>query len=260
MVPIIWAFGSMLIVMIVLSFLPIGFTMKGKVLIVLVSFVLALGGIAAALVVPLWETALMLIALIFFASYIMEKRIGGALRFKEVVEDLNDDYEAPVSIATVEKANDKESLELQVLEVVEPFTMNLSETNTLVEQPIMEIDNQSENNILDSELSFLLERKPEEEVDEPTKDSHQEIGYLSEIESLLAFETEKVAEDFEDLHAEIKDFSKNDLQKLTDQLNNGADSLDDSLFDFLVAAREVASEKEDILEEIKPKEKLILQK
>ncbi len=250
----------MLIVMIVLSFIPIGFTVKGKVLIVLVSFVLALGGIAAALVVPLWETALMLIALIFFASYIMEKRIGGALRFKEVVEDLNDEYEAPVSISTVEMANDKESLELQVLEVVDPFTMNLSETSKLVEQPILEIDNQNENNILDSEISFLLERKPEEEVDKPTKESHQEIGYLSDIESLLALEAEKRVEDVEDLHVEIRDFSKSDQQNLTDQLNDEADPLDDSLFDFLLAEREVASEKEDILEEIKPKEKLILQK
>jgi hypothetical protein len=49
-------------------------------------------------------------------------------------------------------------------------------------------------------------------------------------------------------------------KKFPVQLDEEEEPIDDSLFDFLLVQKEIASERDDILDEIVPKEKVSLQK
>jgi hypothetical protein len=236
MLPIIWAFGSMLVLLLIIYFLPLGFTVKGKLSIVLASFVLALGGLAAVLAVPLWQTALMLAALTFFTAYFMDKRMG-ALLFIEIpsfVEEVNEEYEIPVPGSKIDNANNNNTLELQELGIIEPL-ISMSGDNQIFVQPSKELAIDNETNIQDEDISFLLERNSESEVEEQKEELAPENNYLSEIESLLADEIED--EEYSDDNNDINEFLP----------------LDDSSFAFLYESKEVAIGEDDGLEEEKKK-------
>ncbi len=76
MVELLWAFGSVLFVMLIVYFLPLGFTKKGKVILVFTSFLLALGGLAATASFSFLQTVLILFVLILFVTYLMDQRLG----------------------------------------------------------------------------------------------------------------------------------------------------------------------------------------
>jgi hypothetical protein len=157
MLPIIWTSGSVLVLILIISFLPLGFTLKGKFFIVLASFVLALGGLAAVSSFPLWETALMLIALIFFTAYFMDNRIG-ALLFKEIPSFENEqtnEIEIPVDQSKIDIKKNNNSLELTELELVEPAAIKLKDNYQPLVQKVTE-------EVFDEDISFL-ERIDEEE-------------------------------------------------------------------------------------------------
>jgi hypothetical protein len=244
MLPIIWAFGSMLVLLLIISLLPLGFTVKGKLSIVLASFVLALGGLAAVLSVPLWQTALMLAALTFFTAYFMDKRIGTVL-FTEIptfVAEVNDDYEVPASSSNIDKTNNNNLLELQELGIVEPSIITMSGDRQLLVQPIMAQVINNEPKIQDEDISFLQERKSESEIEEQNKEVAIETNYLSDIETLLA-------EEIDDEKNSHEDFVTDELVPLAD-----------SSFDFLYGSNEVVVGQDDSLEEMEKKNKISLQK
>jgi DNA-directed RNA polymerase beta' subunit len=241
MIPIIWAFGSILVLMLIIAFLPLGFTVKGKSLIVLASFVLALGGQVAVLFVPLWETSLMLAALIFFTTYFMDKRIG-TLMFKEIplyVEELPTEYKNPVLSSKIDKAKNNNSIELAELEIVETSAINMANKSQIIIQPVMQEIKDNENKMQDEDISFLLERNSGNEVEEKKEELKPEIGDFSDIESFL---DEKI--DGRNDHSETKEIAQ----------------LVDSTFDFLFEPKEVSVGHDDFQEEIETKKKLTLQK
>jgi hypothetical protein len=232
---IIWAFGSMLVLLLIISVLPLGFTVKGKLSIVVVSFVLALGGLAAVLAVPLWQTALMLAALTFFTAYFMDKRMG-ALLFIEIpsfVEEVNDEYEIPAPVSKIDKENNNNSLELQELGIIDPL-ISMTGDSRIFMQPSKEQATDNEMNLQDEDISFLLERDSENDV-EQKEELVPENNFLSEIESLLA--------------AEIDDEENSDDHNDTNKFL----PLDDSSIDFLDESIKVAIGQDDGLEEEKKK-------
>ncbi len=78
---------SLLILIPILYFIPIGFTLKGKVLIAVASFLIGLIGIGASLVIPLWQTGLILLLLVFVSAYLLIKQGTEWLYLPEVNQD-----------------------------------------------------------------------------------------------------------------------------------------------------------------------------
>jgi hypothetical protein len=258
-----WALGSMFVLMLIISFLQLGLTLKGKLLLVIISFLLALGGVAAVASFPLWETALLMGILCLFIAYFMDNRIGQLLYKanpvnEEVIENMVDRKETVNDVDLVQLNDELPSI------LKSSFANLEKETKIEVKQPespqveVKELLGNLE--IVDDDISFLLERNPENNVEIQIKESEPEIAYLSDLESLLAFEEEKT-EAVDDILEEIPNLTAKVVQpKITGQFEKKEEIAGDSLFDFLLAPKEVASGKEDILDEIKPIEKISLQK
>lgn len=175
-------FGLMLII----AILPLGFTSKGKIYVVITSFLLAIGGLAAVPVFPLWETALMLMLVIILLAYFMGNR-SGAMIFKgnTVEEEVpSAEYITPVRNTKIEK--ETTNIELTELNIKLPFVSDSNLQGQSAVLQVMEKTFNEESNILEEDISFLLERNritvnDEQKIVEVTP----EIDYLSEIESLL---------------------------------------------------------------------------
>ncbi|WHY84886.1 hypothetical protein QNH39_19850 [Neobacillus novalis] len=254
MLPIILAISSMLVLILIVSFLPLGMTVKGKLFIVLASFVLALGGLAAVIAIPLWETVIMLVALIFFTAYFMEKQLG-KLIFKEIPsfeDELTNKFDIPVydSKVVIEKSN--KSLELTELELVQPSVTNVIENSQLGIS--LEREQFADT---DQDISFLLERDLENDLEEQKEVLKPEIGHSTDIKSLL--DEEKVDIDWLE---EIDVFSSIDEEEQSfDDISTKENAqLSDPTFDFLFAPKEVATGHDDVQEENKSKKMITLQK
>ncbi|NMD70535.1 hypothetical protein HHO41_09545 [Bacillus sp. DNRA2] len=65
---------SLLILIPILYFLPLGFTIKGKVFVVLASLLIGMFGLISAAVFPLWQTGLILLLFVSSLAYLMSKR------------------------------------------------------------------------------------------------------------------------------------------------------------------------------------------
>jgi hypothetical protein len=247
----IWAFGSMLVIMIIFSFLPLGFTIKGRLIIGLTGFVLALGGLAAATAFPLWETSLMLVVLIFFTAYIMQSRMGAFL-YKEnplFTEEFNDEDVVPVHGGYNEVVKNDMLLEIAETEILATSFVNLEVKSKINNNPISENTKveQEENNlteIVDEDISFLLDRNVATEVEENSEDIESKSNYLSDIESMLAENEleEKIKDSDDDWLDELSPINK--AATLSDKENEQEEKLlDDSLSNIYTATREVAAGK-----------------
>lgn len=179
----------MLVYLVVLAILPLGLTIKGKLLISVSSFLFALGGLTSVLSFPLWQTGLMMVTLIFFTAYFIDKRMGTVM-FKKYTnvfqEEWKEEYINPLSNSNYDFEQGDTSLELnELLQTDESSFVNLTpQVLTSRSQVIEQEDGRNENNLLDEDISFLLERETETEVVEQHEEE-PEVGYLSEIQSLI---------------------------------------------------------------------------
>lgn len=176
----IWAFGSMFFVMLILYFLPFGFTKKGKWLIVFTGFVLALGGLAAIASFSLWMTLTILAVLALLCGFMMDRRLGGYL------------YEKSMAV----KQSNKTALEVDASEK-ELNEKDLKNIFSQYEQETEKINVRSIHNQMHSEkiaflpvfeeedISFINARKVESQEEESAVTGTRSKGYLSEIEALL---------------------------------------------------------------------------
>lgn len=189
MVELLWAFGSVLFVMLIVYFLPLGFTKKGKVILVFTSFLLTLGGLAATDSFSFLQTVLMLFVLILFVTYLMDQRLGKWLYVinddslaKQEDEDffMNSEMEASVSRESIYQSKGEQQLKpINLLKVDE-------------KKPQTELHQDRESDFLtvvteDDDISFLLNRSisMEKEQSETIEEPIHEVDYLSEIEELL---------------------------------------------------------------------------
>ncbi|QCJ43633.1 hypothetical protein FAY30_17875 [Bacillus sp. S3] len=214
MVMIIWALGTMLVLLLILSIIPIGITFKGKFIIVLASFIISLGGLISVSTFSLWQITLMLFGLVFFSAYFMDKRLGSILyKINPTVEKVI--TEESETFDEDKKFDDVTDVNLKII----------NEDLALPEPSLIHIKNELNNTNL-------------------------AISDLSTIESLIEIESEI---DQEDLLEECQVLSPIVLE-------DKEEYLDDSLFDFLLAEKEVASENEEGLNKMDVKEKVSLQK
>lgn len=69
------AIVSLVILVPIIYFLPLGLSTKGKILVTSVSFFLAVVGLFAQLSFPLWQTSLVLLLLVFLSSIVIDSRL-----------------------------------------------------------------------------------------------------------------------------------------------------------------------------------------
>jgi hypothetical protein len=257
----IWAFGSMLVLMLIFSFLPLGFTFKGKYLITFIGFLLALCGIAANTIFQLWQTALLLTALIFFVSYIMDSRIRSILYKEEhsVVNDLNDkDLGRKTHFEQVKNEDSLDFFKGEILSSPLLKENDLKGLESLIPEYInVDLDNGNQS----EDISFLLKLKSKSDVYEQKEERKFEISNLSEIESLLDEEINSKNKTMNmDWREDIDVVSRVDeAEKSYDDIDtNELAPLADPVFDFLFATREAAAGQDGVQDE--QKKKLTLQK
>ncbi|MEH7375653.1 hypothetical protein [Neobacillus drentensis] len=254
---ILWAISSMIVLMLIISFLPLGYSFKGKFLLVLTSFILSLGGLAAISIVPLWETALMLFALIFFVAYFMNNRFGSLLSKENHAfgEDFDEEFDSHETVYEIESLKD---VNLVALPISSNINLEKDTVSELSPSPVMsniEAKTNNEDETIDEDISFFLERNTEVDEYEQIENKNIENDYVLDIESLLEIEEKMVQED---LLEEIHELSPIKVEKkLPTSLYEEEDN---SLFDFLLAQKEVAADRDDVLDKIEPKEKVSLQK
>jgi hypothetical protein len=186
----IWVFGTALIVILIVYFLPLGLTKKGKVILVTSSFLLALGGIAATSSFSFLLSLAILVVLIVFVTYLLDQRLGKWL------------YSAEESFG--EPENDKVFLTTE-LQTAASLEKNHHRNNEAALEPLNFLKDKKEKNASvatedeskgdittfetgDDDISFLLNRSITLEKETSTKQAEQklkEVDYLSEIEELL---------------------------------------------------------------------------
>jgi Na+(H+)/acetate symporter ActP len=194
---IIWAIGSMVVLSLIITFLPLGYTIKGKLLLVLTSFILSLGGLAAVSIFPLWQTSLMLFALIFFVAYFMNNRMGKVIiqEHPVLVEQMDEEYENSETFYEIENLKDVNLVRIDdKLPLPDSSYLNLEKdklTELIPSHLLSKIEDSTANEqeSIDMDISFLLERDTEVDVEPRIDDKNMENDYLSDIESLLELES-----------------------------------------------------------------------
>jgi hypothetical protein len=187
-----WATGSMFLVMLIVQFIPIGLMKKGKVVTVLAAFFLAMAGLLALSTFSLWKIILMLFVLIFFTSYLLNTRLGASLfennhSFgKKLIDqgehliDYNkgsEQYE-PFRLNRMEVAST-----IEPVEEIEGFDAGLfyAQNSTEKEVEISEISSE----VIEDDILFVLNRNIDIEEELESKEVLPDTAYLSDIERLL---------------------------------------------------------------------------
>ncbi|MBY0146686.1 hypothetical protein [Neobacillus niacini] len=237
---IIWAFGAMLLSLLVMSFLSLGFNLKGKLAVALLSFVIALGGLFAVNFVALWQILLLLFVLTFFVSYIMDSRLGRALYNTSSGEEvIVEEFELTFSNQQTENKSEYDLLDLDEIEAAPASEINV--TASLIPSESEQIQNLDD----DSEDIFIQESDLEA-ID--VKETPLEVapGYLSEIENLLLEETDKIADSAEDdWLSELADLEAKEDKETSNEENQLDDGELELLFGFEEAAAAANVETED---------------
>ncbi|MFT4412807.1 hypothetical protein ACLM5H_03000 [Fredinandcohnia humi] len=116
MVSILFAFGALLVLIPIVYFLPLGFSKKGKLIIVGISFLLAMVGIIAQDNLHLWQTVLILFILALLATYLIEKKLSTVMfdtNQEEVKENVGLDEMASALIFSEQPVENSESDEIE---------------------------------------------------------------------------------------------------------------------------------------------------
>jgi hypothetical protein len=238
---IIWAISAMLLLLLIISFLSLDFNLKGKFAVVLAAFFIALGGIAAANLFPLWQTLLILFVLTFFAAYMMDSRLGNVL-YKSFVpeEELLEEMDLAFSNRQIVKDTELDILDLEEMELTAPASKSISTNQSAIQSESLEVLAVDSK---DLDISFLQDRDTENQV----MDDHGGLeivdGYLSEIENMLLEDSEEQSGSVEDSwldeladldHIAVEESEKEDGAK--NEIHS-----DDADLELLVAFNEVAA-------------------
>ncbi|MED4203174.1 hypothetical protein [Neobacillus mesonae] len=236
MVTFIWAFCSMIVLMLIFYFLRIGYSLKAKAILVSISFLLSLGGLTVVAIIPLWQTALLLLLLSISAAYFMNSRMGALfIQQKPAFEEVADkELDLQEQIDSLENQN---SINLVKIDE-QPLIPNLISGDMNQISNNMEDTQGNELDIVVEEISLISEKETELEIKDPTENTS-----LQENESITVGEL--TTNPMDELLDEI---ASTEIQKGTNITNKQEEPLDDSLFDFLLAEKEVASHKEEIQE------------
>ncbi|MEH7417113.1 hypothetical protein V7266_17655 [Neobacillus drentensis] len=267
MLSLVWAFGATLTLLLILSLLRIGFSFKGKLIVALTGFVLALAGLAAVSSFPLWQTGLILVLLVLAAAYVMDSRFA-ALIFEQGTDlfklETEEEMEEDILQLKKEKQADLELLDLNtdgdelaplmtLEDIQEPSLQELSQANLETEAFLQESDELLQEN------DFLIDENPipDDENTEIVGEKYPEEGYLADIESLLLEESDVID------HSEDEGWLEeiNDIEILTDEEDILEEIKDENLLEELfLAAEEAAAGTEELKKDRDMEREVKLQK
>lgn len=182
---------SLLIILPIIYFLPIGFTKKGKLLILFCAFIVFSIGIALETVMSVWQTGLVLILLAIGASYLIGKKYGNQLFIhdknsaefedKVIKFEIEDDIEEEIR---GQESPEKDKALLGEQKIVSHLTQAVDEE--LVEE-IEPIDNQKN----DDDVVENIHVQNEDKINKNDMDANHDFNeLLKEIELELIHNNE----------------------------------------------------------------------
>ena len=168
----IWAIGSLLILVPIIYFLPLGISSRGKWMVISISFMLGILGLMAKDIFSLWKISLMLVLLLGLIAYFIEKKFGSELFItantagdeEKPVLEINQGIDAKVSDGYNEitpKVDEFESLQ-------EDFSIrsNISGIDSDIDGPDATIYNESVPEIEETLIEDLQDEFQDELQDE----------------------------------------------------------------------------------------------
>ncbi len=190
-----FALASLIIIVPLLHIIPLGFSRKGKFIIITTSLSLATLGLLANTILGWWQIALLILTLVIISSFLLDRKIHHLL-FVEQVDSIeksavNSDYLSKDYLQDkLNKVNDQNKLNVGS-ELLEEKIL-YSEGDVTKEADVEPLALLEEND----ELEQLLEISPinleQEEIVEDTVEATIEIGndanlgYMSELEKLIS--------------------------------------------------------------------------
>lgn len=192
---------SLIILVPIIYFLPLGLSHKGKGLLILIAFVFANLGLMVKSSLPVWQAGGIILLLIVLTVYILDRKFSKLLyaNGKTVEEDVKEDVQIENAPVESEKKLLTEDTPVNLDEDDLPVASDIALVAELEEEKIsMEIHTPSET---DEDQLFKDENNPTEEVfqvDELIEDTIEEtvdIDSLPQEESGFLSKREEIAED-----------------------------------------------------------------
>ncbi|USK53925.1 hypothetical protein LIS82_20300 [Cytobacillus solani] len=194
---------SLVILVPIIYFLPLGLSSKGKILVIIISFFLANLGLLAQLSFPLWQTSLILLLLVFLSSIVIDSRLRKIiypLSMKKIFHS-HDEMTLDLIEREVDLENELPALQ-NAIEVSSRKTSNLdkiiaspSEMRTddyredvLIDEITPEVKIESlKKEVFQKQLSFEKDNLPEEVklIEDSGEDFEEDISFLFNREELF---------------------------------------------------------------------------
>lgn len=179
-----WAIGSLVILVPIIYFLPLGISLRGKWLVIIISFILGLTGLLAKAIFPLWKTILMLLLLMGLVVYFIEKKLGSVMFLPEgpasgKAKEIEPQKEVIEDWVISEKLEEKDSIKDEV-EVLTEDNLEMSNDDSFIE-PI-------------SEPVLQVTETYSENVSEELDDGKEDISFIQVREKLLEAEDNFIEE------------------------------------------------------------------
>lgn len=231
---------SLIILVPIVYFLPLGLTKKGKIIIISVAFIFANVGLLAKNNIPILQTGLILLLLTILTVYLLEKRLKGIF-VESSVDEKTVDF--PVDL---EEAMDEAAVSVES-ETALPYD------EIIVNPQIEEVSSsspQEEESFDMEELIEGLNKSTEENIDDERHDELQvDIIPLTNHEIELDSETEFLTTRSDDLADEEivpavgeEIFAENYMSEI-EQLLNSTDEVDsESEKDLILDEKEIVEE------------------
>ncbi|MGX6442936.1 hypothetical protein ACWM35_06850 [Neobacillus sp. K501] len=227
-----WAIGSLLILVPIIYFLPLGITLRGKWLVIIISFILGLTGLLAKTIFPLWKTILMLLLLMGIVVYFIEKKLGTVLFLSETHIPGNekefDSYEEEIEDWEISEKQVEKSSTKEELEVLPENDLEIDKDESFIEPifepalPVASTSVEKENEQLvdwDEDISFIQDRNQllEDQVNsfEEIDLTPKEDSEMAEFEELMEQPLVIVSEDEPD-----GDQTDTDVESISEYFNS----------------------------------------
>jgi hypothetical protein len=187
---IIWAFGSMIVLIGIISFLPIGLTLKGKIVVGIAGFVLSIGGLAATSTFPLWSTFLLLLVITFFTAYIIDSRMKKILYIGKVSLEEENFQDIDLAFSSGQKVEEKlTNYELNEINSDKEFDIGELDISGLELQSSVEQETLEGLAPIDSELLIQDDSKHEEVFFTKNEGILDELSEVDDLQEIVGLST-----------------------------------------------------------------------
>ncbi|MEH7236189.1 hypothetical protein [Bacillus sp. JJ1562] len=250
---------SLLLVLPIIYFLPLGFTRKGKLLILFCAFIVFIIGIAARTVMGVWQIGLVLILLAIGFSYLISKRFGtqlflrtentSGIEDKVIKFEIEDDLEEEIRS---QKKHEKDEDLVSEQELSSPQTQEVEDE---IEEEIETMDNQNEDDF-ELENVYVENEEPENTYEIVTNDENPNTDFddlLKEIEMELNDSNNEIQDNIEIVEAseETEEIQPIELAESEDEvLHSIPPALEEIQFDSLQVSSDEPPNEESEIEEI----------